>query len=108
MKKRNILQNSMIATFCIILCKVIGLIYVIPFSAMISKSAGALYSYAYNIYVIFLSLSTTGVPLAVSKMVSEYDSLEYYDTRDRVYKISMKLIFLIGLLTNVWERNKFE
>lgn len=98
MKKRNILQNSMIATVCIILCKIIGLIYVIPFNAMISKSAGALYSYAYNIYVIFLSLSTTGVPLAVSKMVSEYDSLEYYDTRDRVYKISMKLIFLIGLL----------
>ena len=98
MKKRNILQNSMIATICIIACKIIGLIYVIPFNAMISKSAGALYSYAYNIYVIFLSLSTTGIPLAVSKLVSEYDSLEYYDTRDRVYKISMKLIFLIGLL----------
>lgn len=101
MKKRNVLQNSMIATVCIILCKIIGLIYVIPFNAMISKSAGALYSYAYNIYVIFLSLSTTGVPLAVSKIVSEYDSLEYYNTRDRVYKISMKLIFLIGLLSFV-------
>lgn len=98
MKKRNVLQNSMIATICIIACKIIGLIYVIPFNAMISKSAGALYSYAYNIYVIFLSLSTTGVPLAVSKIVSEYDSLEYYNTRNRVYSISMKLIFLIGLL----------
>ena len=98
MKKRNVLQNSMIATICIIACKIIGLIYVIPFNAMISTSAGALYSYAYNIYVIFLSLSTTGVPLAVSKIVSEYDSLEYYNTRDRVYSISMKLIFLIGLL----------
>ena len=98
MKRRNVLQNSMIATICIIACKIIGLIYVIPFNAMISNSAGALYSYAYNIYVIFLSLSTTGVPLAVSKIVSEYDSLEYYNTRDRVYNISMKLIFLIGLL----------
>jgi O-antigen/teichoic acid export membrane protein len=98
MKKRNVLQNSMIATVCILLCKIIGLIYVIPFNAMISKSAGALYSYAYNIYVIFLSLSTTGVPLAVSKIVSEYNGLEYYSTRDRVYNISMKLIFMIGLL----------
>lgn len=98
MKKRNVLQNSMIATVCIILCKIIGLIYVIPFNAMISKSAGALYSYAYNIYVIFLSLSTTGVPLAVSKIVSEYNSLEYHATEKRVYSISMKLIFLLGLL----------
>ena len=98
MKKRNVLQNSMIATICIILCKIIGLIYVIPFNAMISKSAGALYSYAYNIYVIFLSLSTTGIPLAVSKIVSEYNSLEYYNARRRVYDISMSIIFMIGLI----------
>lgn len=98
MKKRNILQNSMIATICIIACKIIGLIYVIPFNAMISRSAGALYSYAYNIYVIFLSISTSGVPLAISKTVSEYNSLEYYDTQQRVHKIGNRIIFLFGLV----------
>lgn len=101
MKKRNVLQNSMIATVCIILCKIIGLIYVIPFNAMISKSAGALYSYAYNIYVIFLSLSTSGIPIAISKTVSEYNSLEFYNTKERVYKIGMKLICLFGLISFV-------
>lgn len=101
MKKRNILQNSMIATVCIILCKIIGLIYVIPFNAMISKSAGALYSYAYNIYVVFLSLSTSGIPIAISKTVSEYNSIKYYDTKERVYNIGMRLIFLLGLLSFV-------
>lgn len=98
MKKRNVLQNSMIATICIILCKIIGLIYVIPFNAMISRSAGALYSYAYNIYVIFLSISTSGIPMAISKTVSEYNSLEYYYTQERVHKIGNKIIFLIGLI----------
>lgn len=98
MKKRNVLQNSMIATICIIACKIIGLIYVIPFNAMISRSAGALYSYAYNIYVIFLSISTSGVPLAISKTVSEYNSLEYYDTQERVHKVGNKIIFLFGLV----------
>lgn len=101
MKKRNVLQNSMIATVCIILCKIIGLIYVIPFNAMISKSAGALYSYAYNIYVIFLSLSTSGIPIAISKTVSEYNSMEYYDTKERVYKVGMKIICLLGLISFV-------
>ena len=98
MKKRNILQNSMIATICIIVCKIIGLIYVIPFNAMISRSAGALYSYAYNIYVIFLSVSTSGIPLAISKTVSEYDSLGYYYTQKKVYSIGNKIIFLLGLI----------
>lgn len=98
MKKRNVLQNSVIATACIIICKIIGLIYVVPFNAMISTSAGALYSYAYNIYVIFLAISTSGVPLAISKTVSEYNSLEYYNTQEKVYKIGTKLIFLLGLV----------
>lgn len=98
MKKGNVLRNSMIATVCMILCKIIGLIYVIPFNAMISKSAGALYSYAYNIYVIFLSLSTSGIPMAISKTVSEYNSLGYYDTQERTYKVGMKIICFIGLI----------
>ena len=68
---------------------------------MISKSAGALYSYAYNIYVIFLSLSTSGIPIAISKTVSEYNSLEFYNTKERVYKIGMKLICLFGLISFV-------
>lgn len=99
MKQGNVVRNSMIATICIILCKIIGLIYVIPFNAMISKSAGALYSYAYNIYVIFLSISTSGIPIAISKTVSEYNSLEYYDTKERVYKVGTKIICFLGLIS---------
>ena len=101
MKKRNIMQNSLIATMCIIICKIIGLIYVIPFNAMISRSAGALYSYAYNIYVIFLSVSTSGIPLAISKTVSEYDSLGYHNTQKKVYNIGNTIIFLLGLISFV-------
>lgn len=101
MKKRNVLQNSVIATTCIIICKIIGLIYVVPFKAMVSTSGGALYSYAYNIYVIFLAISTSGVPLAISKTVSEYNSLEYYNTQERVYRIGIKIIFLLGLISFV-------
>lgn len=101
MKKGNILQNSLIASICMILCKIIGLIYVIPFNSMISSSAGALYSYAYNIYVIFLSISTSGIPIAISKLVSEYDSLKNYNAKEKTYKLGNQIIFIIGLLSFV-------
>ena len=61
MKKNNFLEGSFIATLGIILCKVIGLVYVIPFYAMLTKTGSALYSYAYSIYAVFLSLSTSRV-----------------------------------------------
>ena len=77
MKKNNFFEGSFIATLGIVVCKIIGLLYVIPFYAMISSKGATLYSFAYSIYTVFLSLSTSGIPIAMSKLVSEYNSLEY-------------------------------
>lgn len=97
MKKNSFMEGSFIATLGIIICKVIGLVYVIPFYAMISNSGAALYSYAYSIYAVFLSLSTSGIPIAMSKLVSEYNSLEYYYTKERVFKLGNLFIIALGL-----------
>lgn len=97
MKKNSFMEGSFIATLGIIVCKVIGLVYVIPFYAMISNTGAALYSYAYSIYAVFLSLSTSGIPIAMSKLVSEYNSLEYYHTKEKIYKLGNILITCLGL-----------
>ena len=98
MKKNRFLEGAMIATIGIVICKVIGLIYVIPFYSIIGKQGGTLYSYAYSIYAIFLSLSTSGIPIAMSKVVSEYNALGYYYTKEKAYKIGSKFIMIMGLL----------
>ncbi|MDD3392551.1 MAG: polysaccharide biosynthesis protein [Bacilli bacterium] len=96
MKKSSFLEGAMIATVAIVICKIIGLIYVIPFYSIIGDQGGALYGYAYSIYAIFLSLSTSGIPIAISKIVSEYNALEYYNTKERAYKVGLKIISLLG------------
>lgn len=98
MKKSNFLNGAIIATVGIIICKIIGLVYVIPFYAMIGTSGGTLYSYAYSIYAIFLSLSTSGIPVAMSKIVSEYNTLEQYYTKERAFKIGSTIIIGLGVL----------
>lgn len=98
MKKSNFLEGAMIATIGVILSKVIGLLYVIPFYSMIGTQGGALYSYGYSIYALVLSLSLTGIPTAISKLVSEYSSLGYFNTKERVYKIGRSLIVLISFI----------
>lgn len=99
MKKNNFLEGAMIATIGIIMCKIIGVLYVIPFYKIIGNQGGTLYSYAYSIYSVFLTLSSTGIPLAISKMVSEYNTLEYYNTKERVYKIGRIIIVGIGFIS---------
>lgn len=97
LKKNNFFEGSFIATFGIIICKIIGLLYVIPFYAMITSKGAALYSFAYSIYTVFLSLSTSGIPIAMSKLVSEYNSLEYYHTKEKIYKLGQTIIIGLGI-----------
>lgn len=97
MERSGFLKSAFFITFSIIICKVIGLLYVIPFYAMIGSKGGALYSYAYSIYAVFLSLSTSGIPIAISKLISEYQALGYEETKERVYKLGLLAIFIISM-----------
>lgn len=97
MKKNTFLEGAMIATIGIILCKIIGLVYVIPFYAIIGTQGGALYSYAYSIYAIFLSLSNSGIPVAVSKVISEYNTLGYIKAKERAFQMASIVIIGLGI-----------
>ena len=96
MKKNSFLGGAVISTLGIVITKMIGLLYVIPFYAIIGVQGGALYSYAYSIYAIFLSLSNSGIPVAISKVVSEYNALGYHYTKERAYKIASLVLLCLG------------
>lgn len=98
MKKNSFISGALIATIGIVLTKFLGIVYVIPFYAIIGESNIALYGYAYTIYNLFLSLSTVGIPPAMSKLISEYNTLEYYDTKERAYKIGKWLLIVLGVI----------
>lgn len=98
MKKNSFINGALIATLGIVLTKFLGIVYVIPFYAIIGESNIALYGYAYTIYNLFLSLSTVGIPPAMSKLISEYNTLKYYDTKERAYKIGKWLLIILGII----------
>lgn len=98
MKKNSFIEGAMISTIGIVLCKIIGILYVIPFRAIIGVEGAVLYSYAYTIYSVFVSLSSSGIPSAMAKTVSEYNTLGYYNAQERAYKIGKYLIVGIGIV----------
>lgn len=97
-KKSSFVEGTVIATLAIVFTKILGMLYVIPFYATVGKMGGALYAYAYNIYIIFLDISTAGIPTAMSKIINEYETLEYKDAKYRAFKIGKKIIFIISLI----------
>lgn len=99
MKKNSFIEGTFIATASVILVKVLGMIYVVPFYIIVGSQGGALYSYAYQIYLIFLSISSAGIPVAISKLISEYNTLGMVEAKTRAYKLGKKFIMYISVAT---------
>ncbi len=97
LKKSGFLEGAFIATLCIIITKILGVLYVIPFYDIIGEKGGTLYGYAYNIYNIFLIISSAGIPLAISKLTSEYTTLKQDDKKVRMYEIATKAILIFSV-----------
>ena len=99
LKRNGYLQGAFVATFGIVISKILGMLYVIPFYSVIGEQGGALYGYAYNIYSIFLSISTAGIPLAISSIVSEYNTLGYKQAKEKTFKLAKKYLSIIGIIS---------
>ena len=96
-KKNNFLEGSIIATTAILITKFLGVIYVIPFYAIIGQSGATLYSYAYAVYMVFLNISSAGIPSAMSKIVSEYDAMGKKKEEYSALKLSVLIVSVLSI-----------
>lgn len=97
LKQNSFLNGAFVATMGIVITKVLGMLYVIPFYAIIGEQGGALYGYAYTIYLLFQSLSCAGIPNAISKIISEYQTLGYSKAKEKAFKIGRRLAVFMGI-----------
>ena len=99
MKKNSFFEGTFIATASIVLVKLLGMIYVIPFYATVGVKGASLYAYAYTIYNIFLDVASAGLPIAISKLINEYNTLGKKEAKVRTYKIGTKLVSLLSIIS---------
>ncbi len=96
MAKKTFIQGAAILGMAGIIVKILGAFFRIPLGNMIGDNGMAYYQAVYPIYNIFLAISTAGIPVAISKMVSERNALGRYYDGYRVFKVSFFLMFMIG------------
>ncbi len=101
MKKNSFIEGTIIATLAIVITKIIGMLYVIPFYAIVGVKGAALYAYAYNIYGLFLEISTAGLPNAVGKLVNEYNTLNMQEAKVRTFRLGRKILAFIAIIAFV-------
>ena len=78
--------------------KVIGAFYSIPLKEIIGDVAFGYYSTAYEIYMILLMISTAGLPVAMSRMISQASSIGNYRQVRKIYTVSRTIFLTLGLV----------
>lgn len=98
--KKTFLKGAMIMGLAGVIIKFLGAFFRIPLGNIIGDNGLAYYQGAYPVYVFLLTLSTAGIPTAISKLISERQAVDEYREAHRVFKVSFMLMFGIGIATS--------
>ena len=93
--KRDFIRGAVILSISGILVKLLGAALRIPIANKLGEGM-AYYNVAYTIYAIFLVLATAGIPVAVSRMVSERTAVGNRSGARKVFLTALKLMAVIG------------
>ncbi|MDO5560352.1 MAG: polysaccharide biosynthesis protein [Oscillospiraceae bacterium] len=92
-----LIQGSILAAAGII-TKIIGLIYRIPMSNILGEQGNGIYTVAFKIYSVALTLSYSSLPMALSKLVSEKAARGQHKNALKVFIHSSLYAFVLGSL----------
>jgi len=96
-KKQNFLQGTALLAMATAIVKVIGALYKIPLNAIIGEQGFGYFNTAYEIYNVLLMISTAGLPVAMSRMISQATSLKHYNQVRRVYNTARGIFLGLGI-----------
>ena len=100
-KKQTFLHGTALLAMSTAIVKIIGAFYSIPLKAIIGDQAFGYYSTAYEIYTLLLMISTAGLPVAMSRMISQASSLEKYQQVRKIYTTARTIFLTLGMLGTV-------
>lgn len=100
-KKQTFLHGAALLTIAAAIVKVIGALYKIPLNAIIGEQGFSYFNTAYQIYSVLLLISTAGLPVAVSRMISQAASLGHYNQVRRVYNAARAIFLGLGLVSSL-------
>ncbi len=98
-KKQTILSGGLISSAGLLISKVLSVLYLVPFYAIMGSTINrAYYTASYNIYAYVLLIATAGLPFAVSTLVARYASRDDYKMCLLVKKISLIAMGTLGFI----------
>jgi len=99
--KQDFLHGAALLAIATAVVKLIGAFYKIPLKMAIGDQGYSYFITAYDIYSVLLMISTAGLPVAMSRLISQAASLGQYNRVRRIYKTSRVIFLAIGIASSL-------
>lgn len=99
MNSQSFVGGAFILAVSNLFVKILGSVFRIPLGNLIEAEGLGYYQTAYPVYTFILAASTTGLPVAISKMVAERTKLGDYKSANKVFKVSLLVLSFIGIVS---------
>jgi len=100
-KQKTLVGGVSILGVAGIICKIVGVLYRIPLAHLIGPEGMGVYHKVYPAYNLLLTISSAGIPVAISRMVAHYVTREDPRNARRIFRIAMQILLLLGCLTTL-------
>ncbi len=100
-KKNKFMRGAAILILFGLLSKVVGAIYRIPLTSIIKAEGMGLYQMVFPLYTLLLTISSSGLPSSISKLISENVAKNNYRQADRILKVSFVLLILFSVFCSL-------
>jgi len=97
-KKQSFMEGAAVLVIAHLVVKVIGACFKIPLANILHETGMAFFSRAYNLYAAMFVMATAGLPVAVSKMVSESLAKKNYLESKKILRAAVILLTVIGAI----------
>ena len=100
-KNKSFVQGTAILAATVVIVKLIGAIYKIPLYNILDDKATTYYGIAYTVYSLLLTISTSGVPTAIARMISAASSTGKQNQARRIFNIALPAFGIIGAVCGI-------
>ena len=100
-KQKTLVGGVSILGVAGIICKVVGVLYRIPLTNFITQDGMGVYSTVYPTYNLLLTISSAGLPVAISRMMAHHITREDPQNARRIFRTALRILFVLGVVTSV-------
>ena len=100
-RQRSLVGGISVLGIAGIICKVVGVLFRIPLANIIGGEGLGLFQQVMPSYNLLLAITSAGIPVAISRMVSHYVTIGEPGNARRVFKTALKLLTVLGIVTTI-------